>query len=98
MSAESDKSLPKIQKIMVSSSKNRPRYMEVLEILLRKKFHPIYALIEMASDQELDASIRLKATIALANKSYPDLRSIEHSGDKEAPVLINFNIPEALKK
>jgi hypothetical protein len=54
------------------------KFYDVHEILERMGYNPVEALVRIAMNDTLDYSLRLKATIVLADKTIPSLKNVEH--------------------
>ena len=63
------------------------------ELCAKMKFDPIQALIEIAQDKGVKVETRAAAAREVAKYVRPQLRAIEHSGDKEgAEVKVIMNL------
>lgn len=60
------------------------------------QFDAAKEMVEIAMQAKADGDRQLQflATKEILDRQHPKLRAIEISSDKEAPVLINFNLPD----
>jgi hypothetical protein len=70
--------------------KNKAKF-EVAEILKRVDCNPFELLAELAKTARSE-KVRCEAASELAQYIAPKLKSIEHTGDVDAPVLFNINL------
>ena len=56
------------------------------EICIDREFNSMQFLVQVAQDEELDMSFRLKAAIEINGCMYPKLKAVEHSGVDGEPV------------
>lgn len=60
-------------------------------------FEPIEEMIKLVRTTS-SHKVKQEGIAWLGDKIYPNLKAIEHSGDKEAPVLLNFNLPKLIEE
>jgi hypothetical protein len=78
--------------------KGRPKgtgrqLIDAVAIMNKHNYCPITHAINIILDEKTRSKERTELIKMLADKYAPNLKAIEHSGDKEAPVLFNFNLP-----
>jgi hypothetical protein len=59
-------------------------------------FEPIAHMIKLVLETRSE-KVKQEGTAWLGDKIYPNLKAIEHSGDKEAPVIMRFNLAQVLQ-
>ena len=78
--------------------KGRPKgtgrkLIDAVAIMNDHNYCPITHAIKIILDEKTRSKQRTELIKMLADKYAPNLKAIEHSGDPDAPVLFNFNLP-----
>jgi len=72
-------------------SKNK-RTLNGEDICIDKGFNSMLFLINVAQDERLDMSFRLKAAVEVNGCMYPKLKAVEHSGIDGEPVQNKYRV------